>query len=64
MTEELFPAMPIIVGVARSGTTLLRLMLGAHREISIPRKSATTNEERFAFVGVARPLLAALGYET
>jgi hypothetical protein len=36
MTEEVFPAMPIIVGVARSGTTLLRLMLDAHREISIP----------------------------
>ena len=36
MTEEVFPPMPIIVGVARSGTTLLRLMLDAHREISIP----------------------------
>ena len=28
--------MPIIVGVARSGTTLLRLMLDAHRDLSIP----------------------------
>ncbi len=28
--------MPVIVGVARSGTTLLRLMLDAHPELSIP----------------------------
>lgn len=30
------PAMPIIVGMARSGTTLLRQMLNAHPELSIP----------------------------
>ncbi|MGH9360521.1 MAG: sulfotransferase family protein [Thermoanaerobaculia bacterium] len=30
------PAMPIIVGVPRSGTTLLRLMLDAHPELAIP----------------------------
>ena len=28
--------MPIIVGAPRSGTTLLRLMVDAHREIAIP----------------------------
>lgn len=31
-----YPPMPIIVGVGRSGTTLLRLMLDAHPELSIP----------------------------
>jgi hypothetical protein len=30
------PPMPVIVGVARSGTTLLRLMLDARRDLSIP----------------------------
>jgi hypothetical protein len=30
------PAAPFIVGVARSGTTLLRLMLDAHPELAIP----------------------------
>jgi hypothetical protein len=30
------PAMPIIVGVGRSGTTLLRLMLDAHPDLAIP----------------------------
>ncbi|MFA6957507.1 MAG: sulfotransferase [Thermoanaerobaculia bacterium] len=33
------PAAPFIVGVARSGTTLLRLMLDAHPELSIPPES-------------------------
>jgi len=28
--------MPIVVGVGRSGTTLLRLMLDAHRELAVP----------------------------
>src|SRR3954447_16086801 len=27
---------PFVVGIARSGTTLLRLMLDAHRELTIP----------------------------
>ena len=30
------PPMPIIVGVGRSGTTLLRLMLDAHPDLAIP----------------------------
>jgi hypothetical protein len=30
------PPMPIIVGVPRSGTTLLRFMLDAHPEMAIP----------------------------
>jgi len=30
------PAMPVIVGVPRSGTTLLRMMLDAHPELAIP----------------------------
>jgi Sulfotransferase family len=33
--DRQFP-MPIIVGVPRSGTTLLRLMLDSHRELAIP----------------------------
>lgn len=31
-----YPPMPIVVGVGRSGTTLLRLMLDAHPDLSIP----------------------------
>ena len=34
--DENFAPMPIIVGAARSGTTLLRLMLDAHPELCIP----------------------------
>src|SRR5688572_26878619 len=30
------PPMPVIVGVGRSGTTLLRLMLDSHPELAIP----------------------------
>jgi hypothetical protein len=37
MTDH--PPMPIIVGVARSGTTLLRLMLDAHPELAIPAET-------------------------
>lgn len=33
------PPMPCIVGVARSGTTLLRLMLDAHPELAIPAET-------------------------
>ena len=36
---EKYPPMPIIVGAARSGTTLLRLMLDAHPELSIPSET-------------------------
>ena len=31
-----FPPMPVVVGAARSGTTLLRLMLDAHPQLAIP----------------------------
>jgi len=31
---------PFVVGIARSGTTLLRLMLDAHRELTIPPEKA------------------------
>ena len=34
-----FPPMPVIVGVARSGTTLLRLMLDAHPSLAIPAET-------------------------
>ncbi|MGH2962645.1 MAG: sulfotransferase, partial [Solirubrobacterales bacterium] len=30
------PPVPFIVGVGRSGTTLLRLMLDAHPDLAIP----------------------------
>jgi glycosyltransferase involved in cell wall biosynthesis len=33
------PPMPIIVGVARSGTTLLRLMLDSHPQLAIPQET-------------------------
>jgi hypothetical protein len=32
----MFPPMPVIVGVPRSGTTLLRMMLDAHSAVAIP----------------------------
>jgi Sulfotransferase family len=31
--------MPVIVGVPRSGTTLLRVMLDAHSELAIPAET-------------------------
>jgi len=34
--KDYLPAMPVIVGAPRSGTTLLRLMLDAHPELAIP----------------------------
>ncbi len=34
--EELRPPVPFIVGVGRSGTTMLRLMLDAHPDLAIP----------------------------
>ena len=36
---DTLPPMPIVVGVGRSGTTLLRLMLDAHPELSIPEET-------------------------
>jgi hypothetical protein len=36
---EPLPAFPFVVGEARSGTTLLRVMLDAHPELSIPPES-------------------------
>jgi Sulfotransferase family len=35
-SDPQLPAAPFVVGVARSGTTLLRLMLDAHPELTIP----------------------------
>ena len=37
--ETSYPPMPIIVSVGHSGTTLLRLMLDAHPELSIPAET-------------------------
>ena len=31
--------MPVVVGVGRSGTTLLRLMLDAHPELCVPAET-------------------------
>lgn len=39
MTATRHPPMPIVIGVARSGTTLLRLMLDAHPELAIPHET-------------------------
>src|SRR5436190_6019686 len=36
IAEDAMAPMPVIVGVARSGTTLLRLMLAAHSELAVP----------------------------
>lgn len=36
---DALPPMPFVVGVARSGTTLLRLMLDAHPELAIPHET-------------------------
>jgi hypothetical protein len=36
IAEDAMAPMPVIVGVGRSGTTLLRLMLDAHPELAIP----------------------------
>ena len=38
--------MPIIVGVLRSGTTSLRLMLDAHQELAIPPETERLVEHR------------------
>jgi hypothetical protein len=46
---------PFVVGVSRSGTTLLRLMLDAHPELAIPAETRFL-PELFAMVeGGARP---------
>jgi len=37
--ESAYPPMPFIVGVGRSGTTLLRLMLDAHPQLAIPAET-------------------------
>ena len=34
--SSMYPPMPVIVGVPRSGTTLLRIMLDAHPDLAIP----------------------------
>ena len=50
-----------IVGSARSGTTLLRLMLNAHREVAVPPESRfVTQFWRDAATVEVEPLLAAL----
>ncbi|MGB5401439.1 MAG: sulfotransferase, partial [Thermoanaerobaculia bacterium] len=36
MVPRFEPPFPFIVGVARSGTTLLRLMLDSHPQLAIP----------------------------
>ncbi|HEY9696912.1 MAG TPA: sulfotransferase [Trichocoleus sp.] len=37
--SENYPPMPIIIGAGRSGTTLLRLMLDAHPDLTIPSET-------------------------
>src|SRR5689334_9381164 len=39
MIEHVAKPAPFIVGVGRSGTTLLRMMLDAHPELAIPSES-------------------------
>lgn len=48
-TAKSFKPMPVIVGAPRSGTTLLRLMLDAHSELTIPPETG------FLPIGFGRP---------
>src|SRR5688572_958645 len=51
MLRFMHPPFPFIVGVPRSGTTLLRLMLDAHSDLSIPAETG--------FIPDARRILSA-----
>lgn len=44
MVTDLKQPMPLIVGVSRSGTTLLRMMLDAHSELAIPSETHMLHE--------------------
>jgi len=55
------PAAPFIVGIGRSGTTLLRLMLDAHPELAIPGETHFLTEiAKDRVVPLSRENLAAL----
>jgi hypothetical protein len=41
MTIEAVPRLAVIVGAARSGTTLLRLILDSHPEIGCPPEAGS-----------------------
>ncbi len=49
------PPMPVIVGVGRSGTTMLRLMLDAHPDLTIPPETHFVPELIDAIEGGAGP---------
>ncbi len=53
------PPVPFIVGVGRSGTTMLRLMLDAHPDLAIPPETHFVPELIDAIDGGATPEQAA-----
>jgi hypothetical protein len=55
------PPMPVIVGVGRSGTTMLRLMLDAHPELTIPPETHFVPELIDAIEAGASPEQAVSG---
>jgi hypothetical protein len=67
MPNALFPA-PFIAGAGRSGTTLLRLMLDAHPELSIPPETGfipVVSKIRFPWSGLRKAFYQAVtGFHT